>query len=76
MRDRLTIWPVIACNSIVYSGKGSNEIRQQLNRKTGPAFVFATHDPRVVSFARRVVTMRDGRLVRDRSENGVKFEIA
>jgi putative ABC transport system ATP-binding protein len=30
------------------------------------AFLFATHDPRVVERARRVVTIRDGRIVGDR----------
>ena len=35
----------------------------RLNRETGVTFVFATHDPRVVKFARRVVTLQDGRVV-------------
>ena len=39
---------------------------QRLNQETGTAFIFATHDPRVMSFARRVVRMRDGQIV----ENG------
>jgi putative ABC transport system ATP-binding protein len=37
-----------------------------LNKETGTTFVFATHDPRVIPFARRVVTLRDGVV----SENG------
>ncbi|RMG29101.1 MAG: lipoprotein-releasing system ATP-binding protein LolD, partial [Methanobacteriota archaeon] len=36
-----------------------------LNQETGTAFIFATHDPRVVAFARRVVKLRDGRVVDD-----------
>jgi len=44
------------------NGQQAMEIMQRLNRETGTAFVFATHDPRVVSFARRVVKMRDGRI--------------
>jgi putative ABC transport system ATP-binding protein len=36
------------------------EIMQRLNEETGTTFVFATHDPRVIPFARRVVTLRDG----------------
>jgi putative ABC transport system ATP-binding protein len=47
------------------------EIMQRLNQETGTAFVFATHDPRVVAFARRVVKMRDGRLVGDDANNKV-----
>ena len=49
------------------NGKQAMEIMQRLNEETGTAFIFATHDPRVVSFARRVVKMRDGRLVDDGS---------
>ena len=42
------------------NGKQIMEIMQRLNKKTGTTFVFATHDPRVIQYARRVVTMRDG----------------
>jgi putative ABC transport system ATP-binding protein len=35
----------------------------RLNKETGVTFVFATHDPRVVKFARRVVTLQDGLVV-------------
>jgi putative ABC transport system ATP-binding protein len=45
------------------NGAQAMEIMKHLNETTGTAFVFATHDPRVVAFARRVVRMRDGRLV-------------
>ncbi len=38
----------------------------RLNRETGVTFVFATHDPRVIKYARRVITLRDGLVV----ENG------
>jgi ABC-type lipoprotein export system ATPase subunit len=31
-------------------------------RRTAIGFVFATHDPRVVSFARRVVNLLDGQI--------------
>lgn len=48
------------------NGTQAMEIMQRLNQQTGTAFIFATHDPRVVAFASRVVKMRDGRIV----ENG------
>ena len=35
----------------------------RLNKETGVTFVFATHDPRVVKYARRVVTLQDGLIV-------------
>ncbi len=47
------------------NGEQAMEIMQRLNQQLGTAFVFATHDPRVMSFARRVVKMRDGRIVDD-----------
>jgi putative ABC transport system ATP-binding protein len=53
------------------NGKRAMEIMQRLNQETGTAFVFATHDPRVVAFARRVVKLQDGRLVSDGSDNKV-----
>jgi putative ABC transport system ATP-binding protein len=48
------------------NGQQAMEIMQHLNQETGTAFVYATHDPRVVAFARRVVRLRDGRII----ENG------
>lgn len=49
------------------NGQQAMEIMHRLNEETNTAFVFATHDPRVVSFARRVVEMQDGRII----NNGV-----
>ncbi len=45
------------------NGKQVMDIMTQLNKETGVTFVFATHDPRVISYARRVVTMRDGKII-------------
>jgi len=39
------------------------ETMTRLNRETGVTFVFATHDPRVIKYARRIVTLRDGLIV-------------
>ena len=52
------------------NGQQVMEIMHQLNEKTQTAFIFATHDPRVVSFARRVIKMSDGRLVNNQDGNG------
>jgi putative ABC transport system ATP-binding protein len=38
---------------------------QKLNREIGITFLFSSHDPRVIAHARRVVTLRDGRVVSD-----------
>jgi putative ABC transport system ATP-binding protein len=45
------------------NGRQIMEIMQRLNKETGTTFIFATHDPRVINFARRVVTLRDGMIV-------------
>ncbi len=41
------------------------DIMERLNRDHDMTFVFSTHDPRVMRRARRVVTLRDGRVVPD-----------
>ncbi len=48
------------------NGEQAMEIMQKLNRETGTAFIFATHDPRVVAYARRIVRMQDGRVIEDK----------
>src|SRR5512143_1857020 len=45
------------------NGRQVMELMQRLNKETGTTFVFATHDPRVINFAKRVVTLRDGVIV-------------
>lgn len=52
------------------NGEQAMEIMHRLNRETGTAFIFATHDPRVMKFARRVVELRDGQIVDDRAGSG------
>ena len=44
------------------------EIMTRLNQETGVTFIFATHDPRVIQFARRVVTLRDGLIVEEHAQ--------
>lgn len=45
------------------NGQQVMEIMTRLNQETGVTFVFATHDPRVIKYARRVITLRDGLVV-------------
>ena len=47
------------------NGKQVMDIMQKLNRDTGVTFVFATHDPRVIGYASRVVTLEDGLIQKD-----------
>jgi putative ABC transport system ATP-binding protein len=64
----LAIHPVLVladeptANLDTENGNQVMEIMQRLNEATGTTFVFATHDPRVIPFARRVVTLRDGQV--------------
>lgn len=41
------------------------ELMKDLNVKQGTTFVFSTHDPMVMNNARRLVQLRDGRIVND-----------
>jgi putative ABC transport system ATP-binding protein len=51
------------------NGRQIMELMRRLNKDTGTTFVFATHDPRVIKFARRVVTLRDGKIVENNGSN-------
>jgi len=42
------------------NGEQVMEIMKKLNKDTSTTFVFATHDPRVIKYATRVVTLQDG----------------
>ncbi|MFP6630665.1 MAG: ABC transporter ATP-binding protein [Myxococcota bacterium] len=44
------------------------ELMEQLNRTHGITFLFSTHDPAVMEAARRVVRLRDGRIVSDEAK--------
>ena len=41
------------------------KMMRNLNENRGITFLFSTHDPRVVAYARRVVTLVDGRVSKD-----------
>ena len=61
------------------NGQQVMEIMARLNKETGVTYIFATHDPRVIKYARRIVTMRDGKIVENGSgekvDSGAKNEI-
>ncbi len=41
------------------------DLMEQLNREKGVTFLFSTHDKRVMDRARRIIRLRDGKLVSD-----------
>ncbi len=53
------------------NGEQAMEIMQRLNEQTGTAFIFATHDPRVMSYARRIIKMQDGQVI----DNGINTNV-
>jgi len=52
------------------NGKQVMDIMARLNKDTGVTFVFATHDPRVFNYAKRIVTLQDGLITEDNKANG------
>jgi len=49
-----------------HTADGILDLMRGLSDERGVAFLFATHDPRVVARARRVVALADGRIAQDR----------
>lgn len=52
------------------NGRQVMDIMKRLNKQTGVTFVFATHDPRVIGYADRVITLQDGVITKDSRING------
>ena len=46
------------------------DLMRSLNRSLGTTFVFSTHDPMVMDYARRLVRLRDGRVVQVEEKEG------
>jgi len=47
------------------TGAALLDMMRELNRKTGMTFLFSTHDPMVRERADRVITLKDGRVIKD-----------
>ena len=43
-------------------------LMRELNSSRGITFLFSTHDPMVMEHARRIVTLRDGKVIEDRTQ--------
>ena len=57
------------------NGRQVMEIMTRLNQETGVTFIFATHDPRVIEYARRVVTLRDGLIAEEAEMERVALQV-
>jgi len=45
------------------TGKSIVELMRKLNAEKGVTFVFSTHDPLIVEHAKRIIKLRDGKVV-------------
>jgi putative ABC transport system ATP-binding protein len=50
------------------TGEGLLQLMQEMNARRGVTFIFSTHDSMVMQYARRVVTIHDGRIADDQSK--------
>ncbi len=50
------------------TGEGLLQLMQEMNARRGVTFIFSTHDNMVMQYARRVVTIHDGRIADDQSK--------
>jgi putative ABC transport system ATP-binding protein len=64
------------------TGRDLLDLMRQLNKERGVTFLFSTHDPKVMDYARRIVTLIDGKVERDETkdsgtyrDSGVLLEI-
>ena len=58
------------------SGNNVLDVMKHLNEELGVTFLFSTHDPRVMERARRVIRMKDGRIVSDEQHEDAGAEAA
>ncbi|GBE44929.1 lipoprotein-releasing system ATP-binding protein LolD [bacterium BMS3Bbin11] len=54
------------------TGAALLDLMRDLNERHKTTFIFSTHDPMVMERARRIVTLRDGKIIDDRTQTGVK----
>jgi len=45
------------------TGKSIVELMRKLNAEKGVTFIFSTHDPLIVEHAKRIIKLRDGKVV-------------
>jgi putative ABC transport system ATP-binding protein len=68
-RPRLVLADEPTANLDSENSEALLKMMRGLRDEAGMTFVFSTHDPLVVSYASRVVTLRDGRVVSDERKN-------
>jgi len=56
------------------TGESLLSLMRQMNRERGATFIFSTHDPMVMEYARRIVLLRDGCIVEDNRKNPISSD--
>jgi putative ABC transport system ATP-binding protein len=51
------------------TGNALLQIMHDLNERTGMTFLFSTHDPMVMEWAKRIIKLKDGRISQDNRKN-------
>ena len=51
------------------TGERLLDLMRQMNQKRSVTFIFSTHDNMVMEYARRIVTIRDGRIDNDHTKS-------
>jgi len=70
-QPRLVLADEPTANLDSISAKHLMELFRELNRNHGVTFLISTHDERVMRYARRLVRMRDGKVISDERQAGV-----
>lgn len=73
-RPRLVLADEPTANLDTENGEALLQMMRNLRDEQKMTFVFSTHDPLVVSYASRVVTLRDGKVVSDVMKNAASGE--
>ncbi len=45
---------------------------QELNKQQGKTIVFVTHEPDIASFSSRTITLRDGKIIKDKLNENIR----
>ena len=62
---RLVLADEPTANLVSESASQLLDLMEKLNQERGATFLFSTHDQRVVARARRIILLRDGKVVQE-----------
>jgi len=64
-KPRLILADEPTANLDTKTGTDILEVMLEMNRELNTTFIFSTHDPRVMDYARRLIEIRDGQITAD-----------